>query len=337
MQKHLQTWMVLLIVMLLAACRPSGVEPTKTADTQATIEAAVGATSTAQAEIDVQDQEGESATSAPATAEEIPQGYDELSEEELAVLIDEHVEETMAASAELNSAAEAATADGTLTQEESDELETYVYDLAESVAITEEAVYVYYDLYGELAEETLDLLAEVEDDLVEIAELTIELLEMMTEIEGRLNQGLEVAVELMEQFDSTAAGALEQISGIKGKSDDWVAEVQQEIENRVANLENLTPTEIPGNRIDAILIAFDYVDAVREALLDRTLDLDELRQIGQVGINAKAGLEAYGRPRFQGLSGNIGEISGQLARGQVSTATIGLNALEGALGSRPSR
>jgi len=144
-------------------------------------------------------------------------------------------------------------------------------------------------------------------------------------------------VEWIEQFDLTAAGALEQISDIKGKSNDWVNEVQQEIKNRVANLENLTPTEIPGSRIDAILSAFDYVDAVWEALLDRTLDLSEMYQIGQLGINTQAGLEAYGGPRFQGLSGNIGEISGQLARGQVSTAANDLNALEAALGSRPSR
>ena len=87
----------------------------------------------------------------------------------------------------------------------------------------------------------------------------------------------------------------------------------------------------------ALQVAFDYVDAVRQSLADRSISPEEMANIAQLGANAAASLEARGGAALQRLSGSINDITGQLARGQVPQAQAGLGSLESALGSRPSR
>jgi hypothetical protein len=71
--------------------------------------------------------------------------------------------------------------------------------------------------------------------------------------------------------------------------------------------------------------------------LDQKISPQELAAIAQLGANAAAGLQNNGGPKLQGLSANINDITGQLARGQVPQAAAGLGALEGALGKRPGK
>ena len=336
-KKIIYLCMVLIFVLILSGCGLKGSEPVEpTPDTQATVDAAIAGTLTAQAEIAAQIEAAVQATvtAMPATD---PSSYEELSEEELALLIEQHVDETMTASEQVNSTTTAATSDGTITQEEYDEIETYVYDMEAAIALTEELIYAYYGLYGELAMETLYLLEEVEGDLDDLAYVATEMLEILIEVEDAWGTGAEVAVEVLDQLDAAAQVAQEKIPELQEKRDTWLSEHQSEIEGRIAELQNLVPTEVAGNRREAILGAFDYVDAVREGLGDRQLNPTELRNIAQLGVNAQAGLDSFGGPNMQGLSGNIGEITNQLARGQTQQAIGGLGQLEGKLGDRPKR
>ncbi|MBU1661994.1 MAG: hypothetical protein KKD28_11055 [Chloroflexi bacterium] len=347
-RKHSLFIVLVVIASVTFACSTSGIEPPPaTPDTQATVDAAIAATSTAQAEMQAQIDVAVEATitamppstvtAMPPPTEEIPAEYLVLTEEELAAMIDAAVDETAAASEAANTEVTEATADGTVTQEEYDEMIVYADDLEYAIELAEELIYAYYGVYGELAADTLYLLTEVEDDLDDMAALTLDLVEILIEVEDALNGGLEISAETIAQLQMAAESAQEKLADMEGKSGIWVAELQAEMETRAAGVMDITPSEIPGDRKEAILSAFDYIDAVRAALLDNQFSLSELSSIAQLGANAMAGLEAHGGPKLQGLSGNIGAITSQLAHGQMPHAANGLGALEGALGTRPGQ
>ena len=311
---------LILIVLASAGCNNIGENPpTGTPDLQATIDAAVAATATAQVEAGVSDE------------------YYEMTEEELATMIAAYAEESLTASEEASQAVDEAAQDGTITKEEQEHIEMVVSDAEQAVADTDEAIYAYYWLYGELADETLSLFEEIEDDIDELSALTLELVELLDEVDQALGNGLEVAQETIEQMQSTASQIQSNVGNWQGKGEAWVAALQAELEQRASLLSEIQPSEVAGNRREALLSAFGYVDAVREALADKKLTSPELSDITQLGVNAMASLDAFGGPQLQNLSGNIDAISTQLARGQISAAQSGLGALETALGSRPSR
>ncbi len=341
MYRKLVFWLIILLMFVsISACGAVGGGAEPTPDTQATIDAAIAGTATAQTEMDAQIEAAVEATVTAMPAEEpsneeLAEAYGELSEEELALLIEDHVDETMAASEQVNTVTAEATADGTITQEEYDEIETYVYEMEEAIELTEELIYAYYGIYGELAMETLYLLEALEDDLVVLAEVAVEMVELLIEVEGALGAGGEVALEVIEQLDTAIQTAEEKLPELQAKRETWMVDHQVEIEARIAELQTLVPTEVAGNRREALLSAFDYVDAVRNGLADRQLNLTELRNIAQLGVNAQAGLDQFGGPKLNDVSGNIGNITNQLARGQNTSALSGLGQLEGALGARP--
>jgi len=340
-RKHSLFIVLIVIVATTLACSTSGSEPpAATPDMQATVDAAIAATSTAQAEMQAQvDAAVEATVTAmpPSTesTEEIPAEYLVLTEEELAAMIDAAVDEAAAASETVNTEVTDATADGTVTQEEYDEMIVFADDLEYAIELTEELIYAYYGVYGELAEETLYLLTEVEDDLDDMAALALELVEILIEVEDTLEGGLEISDETIAQLQTAAESAQENLAVLEGKSGVWVAELQVEMETRAASVMDIAPSEIPGNRKEAVLSAFDYIDAVRAALSDNQFSLSELSNIAQLGANAMTGLEAHGGSKLQGLSVNIGDITSQLARGQMPQAMNSLGAFEGALGNRP--
>jgi hypothetical protein len=123
-QRRFLIGFLILIVLTSAACNPIGESPpTETPDLQATIDAAVAATATAQVEAGISDE------------------YYEMSEEELATMIADYAEESLAASDEASQAVNEAAQDGTITVEEQENLEMVVSEAEETVAVTEEAIY----------------------------------------------------------------------------------------------------------------------------------------------------------------------------------------------------
>jgi hypothetical protein len=327
---------ILLLIMgfSLAACGGAGNNEPKP-DTQATIDAAIAATATTQADIDAQVEAAVEATVTAMPTVDDPADYGELSEEELALLIEGHVDDTMVAAEDLNTYTAETTSDGEITLEEAEDIDVYIADLEDAITETEELIYLYNDVYGELATETLYLLSEVEDDLQELAEVAVVMVELLIEVEEALAGGAEVAVEVIQQLDAAVVTVQEKLPELQAKRDAWMTGHQTEIETLILEFQNLVPAEVAGNRREALLSAFDYVDAVRSGLEDRQLNLTELRNIAQLGANAQAGLDQYGGPKLNDVSGNIGNITNQLARGQNSLALGGLGQLEGALGARP--
>ncbi len=331
-----------LLIIVTLAC--GGATPTTTPDTQATVAAAIAATSTAQVGLQATIDAAVEATSVAAptptpSSEETVESVTttEMTEEELAALIDEAVAEASAATQECSTVTTEAAADGTVTQEEVDAVTVYVTDAEEAIAYAEELIYAYYDLYGELATETIVLLQAIEQDLAAMAEGTAEVNAILQEIIMALEQGLALAEETITQLETAAQTASAKAAEIQGRNQNVVQNLQAELESRAAAVLSVQPNNIPTDRQAALQSAFDYVDAARQALDDDRISQTELANIAQLGANASAGLNAHGGPQLQRLSGSISDITGQIARGQTPQVKASLGNLEASLGTRPSR
>ncbi len=309
---------------------------TQSADAEATISASKSLTATAEAAFQEAVDEAVQATVTAMPTPDLAE-YSDVSEEELAAEIDSAVNEAEDASNQASSAVNDAASDGTITQEEIDDIEALLYELEYAIALAEELIYAYYGIYGELAEETLYLLQAIEDDLDELAAFAVEMLELALMIEDALVQGIEIATEVIDQFVGAAGSVNDKITALVEKRATWKDALSGDWENRVAELLDMVPNQVAGNRKDALLSAFDFVDSVRAALGDGAISNLELLNIGQLSANARASIDSVGGPLLQGRSGEIGNLTSQLARGQLPQVSSGLGALEGALGNRPGR
>ncbi|MBS1250916.1 MAG: hypothetical protein MAG431_02515 [Chloroflexi bacterium] len=237
------------------------------------------------------------------------------------------------ASEQVSTTTDDAATDGTIAQEEADEIEALVSDLAYAIALAEELIYLYDDVYGELATETLYLLTEMEDDLEELAAFATEMVELLIIAEEALNEGLVVAEDVIAQFEEAVSQV--DTTALGEAKNAWVEARQSEAESRVAMLADMVPTEVAGSRREALLSAFEYVDAARAALADGKVTFSEYLNVGQLGVNAQANFNQFSGPRLKDHSEEIGNISSSLALGQLPQVSVGVNNLEGLLGNRP--
>lgn len=329
--------LVSLLALTLLAAATLACGTTATPDTQATIDAAVQATSAAQAAVQATVDAAVQATvvAVPTPAPSVD--YVTLTEEELAALIDQAVLEAMEATEECSAATGEAASDDAVTQEEADELIVYAADAEQAVAYAEGLIGIYYDLYGELALETLATLQAVEQDLALVAEELAMLNATLQEIDAALEQGLALAAETLAQLEAAAQSAAAKASEAQARAQTWVQGLQTERAQRAERALAVAPSAVAGTRPEALRAAFDYVDAVRQALGDNAVSQQELAHIAQLGANASAGLEASGGPQLRQLGGSINQITVQLAQGQPSHALAGLGGLEAQLGPRPAR
>ena len=139
-----------------------------------------------------------------------------------------------------------ATADETLNQEKVESLEAYLAITEETIALTEELIYVYYDLYREWAIEALELLVKIEEDLLllgesadEVAPLLVEVAEMM-EDSLELAEGTKVVPEdnKITQFELSAiaqAGAIAS-AGLSAKGRPTLQGFSSSINNLIAQV-----------------------------------------------------------------------------------------------------
>ncbi|RLC86002.1 MAG: hypothetical protein DRI79_10625 [Chloroflexi bacterium] len=329
------TFVVAALVVATIACGGTAT-PTATPDTQATIDAAIVATGTAQAGTQATIDAAVEATAAAPSPTPVAE-YVTMTEEELAALIDQAVADATAAMQECTTATMDATADDTLTQEEVNTVEVYVTSSEDAIAYAEELISAYYDLYGELATETLALLQATEEDLAALADEAAAINAALQEISTTLDQGLALAEETISQLEATAQAASDKAEEIQARSQEWIQNLQAELEERATTALAVKPTVVATDRRGAILSAFDYVDAVRDSLADDKITSTELANIAQLGANAGASLNAHGGPQLQHLSGSINQITAQIARGQMPQAKANVGTLEASLGARPSR
>jgi hypothetical protein len=325
-----------LIIALACGTSTPAATPVATPDTQATVDAAIAATGTAQAAM-----EATIAAAVQATQDAIPSPtpapeYTEMPEEELATEIQDAVDEAAAAAEDCSTAAASSAADDTITAEEAAEMEDYAMEAELAIAYAEELIDDYYALYGELATETLALLVEIEDDLDTMADEVAALNAVLVEIDRALEDGLALTEETIEQLETVAQAASVKAAEIQAQNEEWITDLQTELENRATAVLAVEPDQIAGSRQEALQMAFQYVDGVREGLADGKITQPELADIAQLGANASSGLQAHGGPQLQQLPGSIDTITEQLARGQVPQAKASLGGLESALGDRPS-
>jgi len=327
------TFFVILLVIALAAC--SSVRATPTPDTQATVNAAVAATSTTQASMQATIDAAIKATSAVLPMPTPSAEYVTMSEEELAALIDQAVAEAITSTQQCSNATTAAAADGAVTQQEVDQVQVYVADAEQAVAYAEELINAYYGLYGELATETLAVLKAIEQDLTLMAQDVAAINASLQQISNTLAQGLALTEQTLAQLSAAAQKTSANAAAAQAKAQSWISTLYTELDRRAASALAVQPHQVAADRQAALLSAFEYVDAVRQALTDNKISLAELGQIAQLGANASAGLQTQGGPQLQKLAGSINALTTQVARGQWPQAQVGLGDLEAALGARP--
>jgi hypothetical protein len=343
-----------LAVATLAGCRtgPAQQPDAPTENVSATVDAAIEATRTAEQSqaatvaAAVSATQTSTAAQAPATPtpppEEPPtptpssEEYVTMTEEELAALVDEAVNEAVLATQDATAATETSTADGTVTQEEIETIEVVLADAEEAIALAEELIYIYADLYAELATEALIVLQEVEMLLEETTELVEATTAVVDEMAQLLDQGLELSAETISQLIALAEAAGVNATAIQTKAEGWLVGLQAELEQRATTVLAVLPTEIATDRRTAIASAYTYIETVQSALVDNKLSQLELSAIAQAGANASASLLAQGGPQLQNLADSLNDITARLAQGQLPDVQGLLESLEASLPPRPS-
>ena len=354
---------IVLAISLLAAALPAcNTAKAPTPDTQATVNAAVAATATSQAGVQATANAAVKATTAaptptrasatvtavaptPAVASKVPTvvptptpiDYATMSEEELAALIDQVVAEAVVLTQQSSTASTSATTDGTITQQEVAALVAYAMNAEQAIAYAEEMIDAYYGLYADLATETLAVLQAMDQDLAAMEDSIATFNATLTEINKALSQGLALVEQTLTKLNIAAKNANDKAAQAQAKVQNWAKGLSADLDKRATAALAVKPTQIASNRQGAILSAFDYVDAVRQAMGDDKITVTELTQIAQLGANASAGLKALGGPSLQQVSGSIDMLTSQLARGQVPQAKAGLGSLEASLVARLPR
>lgn len=360
--KHLKLMVIVSVMLIVAACgspaKPASDQAVNAAvqgtlqaqqNTAATVDAAVKATSAAQPKPTTAPQAipAPQATAMPqATAVPQPtavpptpvptEQYVAMTEEELAALIDQAVAEAVAASTAASTSTTTATSDDALTQAEVDALiaaVNYAYAYLDAATATIEA---YYDLYGELATETVAALQAIEQELTAVNTNLAALTESLNAINATLQQGLTLAEDTINQLEATAQEVKTNVDKVQTQAQTWLQSVQTDLDQRVQAALNFQPDDVKTDRQGALQNTAKYVDSVRGALTDNKLSPDELTAIARDGANASASLKAAGGPELQGLADSITSLTTQLAGGQMPQAKASFSGLQKSLPTLPT-
>ncbi|MBN1305541.1 MAG: hypothetical protein JXA13_13970 [Anaerolineales bacterium] len=321
--------LIMIILSLLAACGP---QTAPTPDMETVVQTAIAATATAEANFrQAVDQAVQATvtsmppTPTPGTAID----YITLTEEEMNALIDQAVAEAQTATTTSTTAATEAVSDGTLTDEEVYELLSYLYAAEAAAAYADELIYAYYDLYAEIAYETIDLLMAIEEDLSEI-------LFYIEEASSILEMGADAALAALDQINNALAQAQTRASELPTRAQAWNEQVKTKINEREDFYANIQATEVYNNRVDAFVQAHDFLDAYKGALQDGKFTPDELANISLLGANAEASLSNTGDPLLLDFANRIDGLTRNASRGEWPQARSGIGELETTLPRRPS-
>ena len=245
----------LLILAALLGCSSS----TPTPDAQATINAAVQATSIAQANVQATIDAAVKATAAaqptppltepvsgattaatakaPAATPAPTVNATTMTEEELDALIDQAVKEAVAATNTATTQTATYAADGTLTPQEVAAMQAAVTasqtEINQALALTQS----YYDLYADLSTETLNTLKAIKQDLNSMAQ-------SLAQINTTLAQGLTLTQSTLTQLQSYATKA-SQAASAQTKEKNWNATVQSELTKRATTALDTKPMNVP--------------------------------------------------------------------------------------------
>ena len=322
--------MILLVSLSLTALSGCSILPGNgEVDVQATVDAAVMATDMAETAMQATIEGAVQATVVAMPTPTPPPDVDAMTitEEELAVMIDEAVAEAVTVSEQTYTTTEA-TADGTITEEELADMMLYYNEIDQDIYYAEELMGAYYALYGDLAYETIELLTAIEEDLSNMAQYTEEMLVI-------LEQGAEYASQSIEQLNQTMA-AVEQHAGmVQENLPQWQAQVQSDIQTRISEAMATPPQAIATELPDMLAQLEAFTGGIRQGFEDGKITQDELDQIASFGANLKASLNNSGMPALQGIAGQVDSLTAQLAGGQWPQVRSGLMDFEGQIPALP--
>lgn len=250
-----------------------------------------------------------------------------MSEEELAALIDTAVNEAVAASEAATDATEAAAEDGSISEEEIEELEALLMVATYTIEAANALIMDYYGLYAAYAEEALFLLTEIEQDLEYMAE-------SMAIITAIVEQGAEAATAAITQLEEAAAQAAISFVEAQQLSQTWGTQLQRELQARVDAALAVPASQIATDRQSAILSVEAYIESVRSSLADSVITAEELARVSLDGANATASLKAQGGRQLESLVDPINSLTADLARGNIPQAKSSVSSLEAGFNSR---
>ena len=330
---------VLILASMLAAC---GSQPPSTASVDVVGTAVAGtqqAQALAQATVNSTTLTAMPATPTPGPTVE----YVNLTEEELAALIDEAVAEAVAATEQATTAVTYTTTDDAVTSEEVVYVYDYYYYADYYVEYAEDLMAEYYNLYSDLATDMIVELNAIESELSQLNDTLTSIDSSLQEISSTLEQGLVVAEESIAQLESAAQQAQTNAQELQTQAQDMLSVLQTEQQGRVDQLAQIQPNNIPTDKVAALQSAFEFVDFANTAMSDNKLSRDELTNLTQLGKNAQAGFAGFGGaggpgagPDLTQFSGKFDEITTQFARGQMPQARGNVGQFETSLGSRPA-
>ncbi len=282
-----------------------------------------------------------SLTSMPPTATPgAPVEYVTMTEEELTALINQSVDAAVAATDQTTAAVTSATSDGTVTQDEVTYVYTYYYAAEDQITQLESEMTAYADEYAALANEMITAMNGIQTELDQMNTTLSDISTSLNEISSTLSQGLTVAQDTITQLEATAQQAQDHASNLQSQAQNLSSTLQKDQQERVNQLSQIQPNNIPTDKISAFQSAFQFVDAAKLAMGDNKLSKDELTNLAQLGANAQAGFRQFGRggagPDLSQFSGKFSEITTQLARGEMPQARTNVNQFEVSLGQRPS-
>ena len=345
MKAHFRTIIsVVILASMILACG-SQTPPTASPDA---VNTAIAFTQQAQA-LAQATVNADTLTAMPATPTPGPTvEYVELTEEELAALIDEAVAEAIAATEQTTSVVTTTTEDSAVTTEEVAYVYDYYYYADYYVEYAEDLMAEYYNLYSDLATDMITEMAAIEAELAQLNDTLSSIDSSLQEISTTLEQGLAVAEETITQLQTTAQQAQTNAQELQTQAQDMLSVLQAEQQGRVDQLSQIQPNNIPTDKIAALQSAFEFVDFAKNAMGDDKLSRDELTQLTQLGKNAQAGFTQFGGaggsgpgggagPDLSQFSGKFDEITTQFARGQMPQARGNINQFESSLGNRPRR
>lgn len=322
-----------------AAVTPVVMVVTATADAQATINAAVAATAQQQNNLQATTGAGVVATigAMPPTSTPAPAvDANNLSEEELEAMINQAVNEAVEATTQASASATQAASDQAVTTDEYQTVYYYSYNADQAIAYAEQLVNAYSQVYGDLATEAMESVNVLSQELSQMAGSIDDLNSTLEVINTTLESGQQLATETIQQLQNAASAASQAMVNATNHAAAFTHAVDQSRDNRVRDLSNIQPDNIPTDLQSTLSGAFSFLDTVRGALGDNKLDRNELTQIAQFGANLGAGFQKFGAGKFDGLSGKLSEITGNLARGRNPDARRGLGDFEKGLGQRPA-
>jgi hypothetical protein len=335
MKSRFFVFLVIVLVFSISACDLGTSQMAATPNIAETAKAIVSATSNAEKSMQttisaaVAATNQASTTNQPALTQTPPTqvNYYTLSEEELSALIDQSVQEAMNASQTANTTTSQATSDGSVSTEE---VQTVTVSTQEAELLLNEVdqmINAYYELYGAYASATLTELQAIEAELAGINS-------SLQSIEQIMEKGAQEATAAIEQLNKNITEIQTKVKDVQTKDKGWSDRVKGELDIREKDLGNIQANDVAKDRIGALESVKKYASSLKEALSDKKIMPDELKNIAQLGANATTSLKKSGGPQLADLSEQINRLTTLTARGDIPQVQKGMPDFERSIQKR---